>query len=1261
MAWTSLNASTRRPETQSNDHLHIVAIHAALLPGDGGGEILFYGGPGWGTNISSTPCGIFDLATNQVSFLEGTVPQGNAFCGGHAFLADGRLISVGGQRRAEGPNYHTAVINQAPLEHFAHGGGMQGGGERICWIYHPRRGIWTEAPQLSLAPSEHEESGGRWYPVVVTLADGRIWTTGGHPDVREVYPPTAGFPGTPPTPQDAWTYRHNNNTPELYAAGATKWQRFDDEATAPQTVVSDSYPRFHLLPSGRLFSVTAGLFGAEAAKRQYDPYSGVWVGPDTATPGEGYSPQGSSETSVLLPLLRPAYTPRILTCNGERDYVITVDDAPAWEEVSPARSGPGGGRRNHACATLLPTGDVLLTGGVRGSGDDFTAVNRPMYYRPGIDWQNGDFSAPETTPWIEAGEDAPTMRGYHSVAMLLPDGRVWVAGSTDDDPVVFEHGIDIFDPVYGANRPQLNDDAPDVVGYGMTFEVTSPDAERIARVAFMRCGSVTHAFNFDQRYVAVAFQSLGDRVQIIAPPDGKVAPPGVYMLWIIDDDGRPCTQARFVRLANVRMTWWSQRSTISVHEVEALGGAGAVFEDALMLAFEGFTPTEVDAPVVSVLAPGGAVLEGLRLQHLRGTDDYSVAADALDTAQTIVRTFEIVVEDEDIFDLIPDGEDFAFVTIRAEMGPFTDTAQLMLSRNPNPYMYDGNPPHLSVDLRVFATNPGRSPTANITLGDDGPVDYIRSVLTAYNAAAGDDNHPFDALPTSQSSNHLWLSLNDNDGNPVYNFAVARVRYLAPADLPEVDIKVFFRLWTTGWTGLEYNTSENYRRSGNGANAAPLLGLMNGEITTIPCFASDRNPNMTQQVDPPNTVSLVGQGAVEATSYVGAWLDNNQITPHFVEKPTSDGPFPGADKALQDLMRGTHNCLVAEIHAPFDPILNGASPHQTDNLAQRNILFDDADNPGAISTHMASATLALKPSAISLPIGALAPLAGSYDALYDLLLVDWGRLPRDSLAFLYMPTVAARGLVEFWNAQGFSGGLDVVDDHTVRFRVADISTLPVPSSREGPRPTERAAAIPTLFSVLVPPGSPVGATYRVTFKQIEGRGRRIKGATSFDITVRDTGAILPDLKRNISVLRHIREGMSGQDRWRPVFDRWLGLLDDRWCGFGFDPADITPSPEGVPSPSDGPGPGAGPGDCSPKRPGGGRKPGQGQICGRIVAVRFDDAGCLRSCRLRTDICEEHEIACESHAMAQLLLQICREDIQVCVSVENGCCQSLEVVC
>src|SRR5437764_1715127 len=211
---------------------------------------------------------------------------------------------------------------------------------------------------------------------------------------------------------------------------------------------------------------------------------------------------------------------------------------------------PGTPQRINLNAVLLPTGEVLICGGVVNEADDSSAVLPAELYKPG------------TNTWVVLPA-ARAPRNYHSVALLMPDGRVWTAGSNINKQYSFHDGppspndeshfpnsdapvdhrkldIEIFEPwYYSRQRPRITS-APSAIGYGDTFEVHATPAETITHAALIRAGSSTHAFDSDQRYLGLTSRHLGGvRLAVTAPPIGSVAPPGYYLLVVLDRDNVP--------------------------------------------------------------------------------------------------------------------------------------------------------------------------------------------------------------------------------------------------------------------------------------------------------------------------------------------------------------------------------------------------------------------------------------------------------------------------------------------------------------------------------------------------------------------------------------------------------------------------------------------------------------------------------------------------------------------------------------------------
>ena len=103
-----------------------------------------------------------------------------------------------------------------------------------------------------------------------------------------------------------------------------------------------------------------------------------------------------------------------------------------------------------------------------------------------------------------------------------------------------EPSVEFYSPPYlfRGPRPTISA-APRAIRYGTSFWIATPDAAHIASVALMRPGSVTHAFNEDQLFVPLAFTPGIGGLTIQAPATGNVAPPGYYMIFIVDANGVP--------------------------------------------------------------------------------------------------------------------------------------------------------------------------------------------------------------------------------------------------------------------------------------------------------------------------------------------------------------------------------------------------------------------------------------------------------------------------------------------------------------------------------------------------------------------------------------------------------------------------------------------------------------------------------------------------------------------------------------------------
>ncbi len=480
----------------------VIAIHAALLST---GQIIYFSGdehdPGLNAAHNIDHSRLFDCST----FAVGTIssPTSDVFCSGHCLLDDGSLLVAGG----------TEVFD--PFF-----------GLNDAWLYKAGTG-WTKVADMTPQPGS-TTGGGRWYPTLITLADGSglaMSGLGNSSDSRGLNTSPEVFHRLP-APSGTWTNLGNGDAVALY----------------PRLFVVPEQPGL----TGYSVFITNG--DGDQTKL-FNPSTNQWHSLGTGPSAPLYSGFGGS--AVMLPLSSAdGYRTRIMVTGDVQAKIFDLGNTAAgWQPTAPRPAFPGLSApppRRNSTAVLLPTGDVFVSGGT-ADGADANAVLLAELYN----------SATGTWCLLEA---ATVPRNYHSVALLMPDGRVWTAGSNIDCRRSFqppfnpgttnnmELRMEIYEPwYYSEPRPGITS-APTAVEWGQSFQVHTPDAGAVSRVVFMRVGTSTHAFDGDQRCVILDYtRTNGTTLQVTAPPNRHVAPPGYYLLFILNCEGVPSV-GRFVLL-----------------------------------------------------------------------------------------------------------------------------------------------------------------------------------------------------------------------------------------------------------------------------------------------------------------------------------------------------------------------------------------------------------------------------------------------------------------------------------------------------------------------------------------------------------------------------------------------------------------------------------------------------------------------------------------------------------------------------------------
>jgi Domain of unknown function (DUF1929)/Bacterial Ig domain/Glyoxal oxidase N-terminus/Kelch motif len=360
-------------------------------------------------------------------------------------------------------------------------------------IFDPSNGTWRAVPNMQYR---------RWYPGATTLSDGRIlvtagWQSSAHTNagISEIYDPVSS----------AWTQLTNANNP------------------------FETYPFLYLLPDGRVIHIGGSEYPTDTDVLDLSTKTWSVVDPNIL--------DGGSATMYLPGRFMKAGSAadsQTVGASSNTTFVLDMTQpSPAWRQTA-SMAYP----RTFLNLTTLPDGSVLATGGEtdKNGGKIANAVYAAELW------------SPQTQTWSTMAA-MHTPREYHGTALLLPDGRVLESGmGADFGNVPDEKSAEFYSPPYlfKGPRPSISQ-APTQIGYGAKFFVGTPDGANVTSVSLIRTGAVTHFFDQNSRYIPLSFAQTSGGLTVTAPINSNLAPPGYYMLFLVNSAGVPSV-APFVQV-----------------------------------------------------------------------------------------------------------------------------------------------------------------------------------------------------------------------------------------------------------------------------------------------------------------------------------------------------------------------------------------------------------------------------------------------------------------------------------------------------------------------------------------------------------------------------------------------------------------------------------------------------------------------------------------------------------------------------------------
>ncbi|PCD46332.1 hypothetical protein AU210_001739 [Fusarium oxysporum f. sp. radicis-cucumerinum] len=424
----------------------------------------------------------WDPATGQVAERQVTETNHDMFCPGISLDGNGQLVVTGG--------------NNA---------------ERTS-LFDPVQQAWVSGPNMQVA---------RGYQSSATTSTGKVFTIGG-----------------------SWSGGESFKNGEVYDPKKKTWTLLN-KADVQKMLTNDAQGLFRSDNHAWLFGWKSGtVFQAGPSKNMNWYYTEKKNG-DVKTAGQRASDRGIAPDAMCgNAIMFDAVKGKILTHGGTPNYqdsdattdahIITVGNPGANVSVAYASEGLFFPRVFHS-SVVLPNGNVFITGGQQYAVpfEDSTPQLQPEMYYPDRDV-------------FELMKPNNIVRTYHSIALLLPDGRVFNGGGGLCGGCDTNHfDAQLYTPPYLydskgklATRPKITSVSVSTIKVGGTVTVQTGGA--IVQASLVRYGTATHTVNSDQRRIPLTLANAGkNSYSFQVPSDPGVALPGYWMLFVMDKNGVP--------------------------------------------------------------------------------------------------------------------------------------------------------------------------------------------------------------------------------------------------------------------------------------------------------------------------------------------------------------------------------------------------------------------------------------------------------------------------------------------------------------------------------------------------------------------------------------------------------------------------------------------------------------------------------------------------------------------------------------------------